>query len=411
MPRFLSFFFSLILLAPAPLSAAAATAVLPAARAFVVPNVTLPPAAVTAAPFRLYQAPPIAPQAAATLPAAGPAEFTTPASPADPQAAPDRQAAGAVSVGTLGGLAADLETSRLSGGDPAASFNRLFDQTGLRNPSTAVEPGAPPAPASAASRYRLKLNRSGLSRGEDVRTFATRRYGDKPGTSALGRLRRLGSGFEELIADPGLVIRIKEFERFVHDQRLGNEDSWAAREKFSAHLGKRVVYRALVLDEKEYREVLKNGMKSTAALKHPPLDENHGRSSLQKTFTAKLYGSTDSPLLSVTELPDVAKAAAFRFLQNDPAGSTKTIRLFTITIPELDVLYPEKTDPERPPVMADPHVGWPMTIYSPHDAHQYIYDRKVESLVLYGIGPEEIVASESIPGDSGSYWYTEPRPN
>ena len=134
-------------------------------------------------------------------------------------------------------------------------------------------------------------------------------------------------------------------------------------------------------------------------------------SNLQGELLRKLSQGSGSFFLSVADRPNVAKAAAAAFLYKfrrpllgwfDPRRRSDTnIYLFTIQVPELDIVFPEVGNPHNP--MQTSLVESQLVIHAPNgDRQEYPYDRSVESMILYEIGPEEIVRSEPV---SGRYSY------
>jgi len=266
-----------------------------------------------------------------------------------------------------------------------------------------------PEDAPITSRYRLQLNREGASSLETLDTFAEERYGIEPGKNALRRLRKLNPRFEELIADPGLVIRLKRFEEFIRANNFSLMDPWLARERFSEALGHKVLYRALVLTNEEYRAILAKGMGSPRTLTETFLGPGEIWEDLKGLYLMKVAGiDRDSPILSLTEIPDVAKAAASAFLYKfrrpilgifDPKrDKSKAIYMFTVKVPELDIIFPEAAHLLAPPIIESHMVGQILRVHSPRGKASYVYDPSVESLVLFKIGPEEILSSQRVNG-------------
>src|SRR5690348_3070031 len=98
---------------------------------------------------------------------------------------------------------------------------------------------------SFSEEHRIQFFKNSLGRSGSIENLAVERYGESVGASALARLRQMGHGFEELISDPGIVLRLDDFEKFLSSQPKSN--AWDSREKYRMHLGTTRVYRALAL--------------------------------------------------------------------------------------------------------------------------------------------------------------------
>jgi len=320
----------------------------------------------------------------------------------------------------------------------AAKVARAIPGSGASLDLAALAPNETPmhpeATAVTGTERRLDIERMIKKRIERLNhDYAPYRYADA-GISARNILRQLGPRFDELLVDPGLVLRIEAFADFVRANRLNDANPWRARLLFSSSLGARTVYRALALTDEERQNILRAGIFSTLALKTRGLvrrdlpklpflgapadlfrDFDGGKGSaklhigmdgeefvlkryvletppgifpIAKAFDLKLSALLiESPVLSVAEKPEIALAAAKPYLGNNPG---KQLVLFELEVPELDLLYPQN-EHEPHAVVANKSAGSLIRITNPEGNHTtYTYGREAESFLLHWIGPDEI---------------------
>ncbi|MGK5086906.1 hypothetical protein WDW86_05060 [Bdellovibrionota bacterium FG-2] len=225
--------------------------------------------------------------------------------------------------------------------------------------------------------------------------FASTRYG-RGGLNVLQRLRALSPGFGKLIVDPGLTIRLDEFEAFVKTNNLLKEDPWHVRDKFKQFLGETTLYRALALTPEEFETIQRVGIGSKLAhLK--TLQANYFEKSLNQEMdlrVTKVGGNWLDPLMSVTDYPDVANAVASRY-----ASPGKKVYLFTLKVPELDIIYQSF----HSEVMKYPYSRASTDLHVVQGGKRIILpfpSRKVESFLLYYVSPNQIVSSQLVEPES-----------
>jgi hypothetical protein len=226
--------------------------------------------------------------------------------------------------------------------------------------------GPAPCRAGLESSARLRTMMATANSIRDFEKYANTRY-DFKALGYLKRLEKLNPEFNVLVVDPGLLLRMDQFENFVSDNNLRDSDPWTVRQLFSASLGTRVVYRALSLDYTEYRNTQKVGMDSAAL-----------RSGVDQASLVNLFSNTlefqinrrvsprgenrQDTLLSVSESPEIAVSAVVQnrtgtvgqlMMSGDPLAAmtsfwtqaAKQIYVFKVNMPEIDLIFrDEKSD-------------------------------------------------------------------
>lgn len=252
---------------------------------------------------------------------------------------------------------------------------------------------------------------------DNYRSFAIARY-SFGGTDALKRLQSLSPEFGALIVDPGLVIRIDEFESFVRENRLAGGDPWSVREAFSRKLGTRVVYRAMVVDYAEHQRIMKHGIAS-ALLRNPrTTDENIAESlslNLSYLIERRIAGrvSENDSIMSVSDIPEISASAAainrvssvrngmmqgglFGMWTSMMSQGLKSVYLYEIKVPEIDIIFRGDKNDVLPTSLhsekTDIHVA---TMKSGIQSFKFD-DRRVESFILLNIEPTEIVSARPL---------------
>ncbi|MBL7714352.1 MAG: hypothetical protein JNL01_02725 [Bdellovibrionales bacterium] len=241
--------------------------------------------------------------------------------------------------------------------------------------------------------------------------FARNRYWSPKGQHgeiAEAQLTSLGPNFRSLIVDPGIVLRMDEFVAFVQAQGLtDSSDVWMVREKFSKHLGKKRVYRALALNPADVQAIEAHGILSSTFRNNGEDDEYPLIESLFSMALGRIrqMAPDSDPYLSVTDYPDVALAATwpYRFSgKKNFLGITRAVEngkkvyLMTLDVPVLDLLEPGK-NPDRPTHflgLAIFEPGNQLLIKNGSDKKTYPFDHQVESFVMYSIDRSEIVSIE-----------------
>ena len=275
---------------------------------------------------------------------------------------------------------------------PASDCPQFFEQlSSLLKPSASRE-GSRIAFISEAARMV-----------ENAQSFSLQRYG-KEGPKLLKRLEKLNPHFAALIVDPGLVLRLDQFEKFVKQNHYSKLDPWELRRLFSKSLGSRRVYRALSLSEEEVEQMKTMGMKSKLINvfddyvkdKNPKWVNYELNANLNKQVIDRAaYPAAYDSLLSVTEMPEVGIAVSKRYLE-----ANKNVYLFELEVPELDILYQKQKG------LLDYAEGanrYYLRLTRGSHVEEYPYaDRKTESFILYQVNASEIksvkkIAPEEIP--------------
>lgn len=238
------------------------------------------------------------------------------------------------------------------------------------------------------------------------------RYGHE-GMARAQRLAKLDPSFQVLIVDPGLVLRLDQFEKFVVDNALASGDPWAARQAFAESLGTRKVYRSLVVDSLTHQAILKSGIESNL-VRSGASDSTKAlylEGKLDRAIADRMQPRGENkrdPLLSVSDHVEVASAAT-SFSRVNSVGSafsmggpfammTEMFRqgfqqtyVYELRIPEIDIVH----TPTGDRLLRSPVAGMNITISSFGGLPKtYSFsDRQVESFILLKIEPSEIVSA------------------
>ncbi|MFN8847943.1 MAG: hypothetical protein ACK5V3_10195 [Bdellovibrionales bacterium] len=249
---------------------------------------------------------------------------------------------------------------------------------------------------------RFEINRHGLQ-NKSHEDFAMLRYGDL-GIKALESLKNIGKEFEVLIVDPGIVARIIQFVEFVSKNNLEMTPPKSVRSLFASVLGKKTMYRALVLNEKEMNDIKQNGMKAVSLInsKSHFLTDYPLLQMFWKRRSDNPFPDGD-PMISITVHPEIAVAAASIFLYRnskpifglDLKFEKKDIYLFEIEVPVIDILIPES---HQFSVLRTKHIGFSIEIqnFTRKTNTHYGYGPDVESFLLYEVHPQEILQVSKI---------------
>ncbi|MBY0384376.1 hypothetical protein K2X05_04385, partial [bacterium] len=132
-----------------------------------------------------------------------------------------------------------------------------------------------------------------LGRVANIQRFIQNRYSSFIAINQRieGRLYALGGdNFITLAADPGLMMRLSEFEEFIaNNPNLKTMDPWEVRKIFSNHLGTKKFFRALALTPEENQIVLEQGMDSyfTRSMRKMSAEERSEKT--RAVFSAPLF--------------------------------------------------------------------------------------------------------------------------
>lgn len=233
----------------------------------------------------------------------------------------------------------------------------------------------------------------------DLGQFARQRYGEI-GLALLARLYQLSDRFSPLIIDPGLVLRFSEFEEFVRSRGLADRDPFEVREAFKESLGTKMLYRGVVLTDDEFAVVRKVGLASALLRNHAGAWSTSDL--LGQTFpqlvTTRVIGDIKDrmldPLISVTEVRDVAVGVGARYAETRPDAK---LYIFTLKVSTLDLVF-ESSAPHAILPYPTNTAEYSMVIKSRsgQTSVQKFADPAVESFLLYDVLPEEIVSWEIV---------------
>jgi len=261
-----------------------------------------------------------------------------------------------------------------------------------------------PGDFSRSEFYQLRSRRI-----KDHLKYSSIHYGNQ-GPFILEKLKELGDSFESLIVDPGLVIRLDDFSNFVKALPSGKYSSWQARKLYSEYLGKRTVYRGLVLLPEEALEMSATGINSRFFD-----DEKNQRESLfdqvvedsgtLNLINDRLEGKLKNSILqSVSDYPDVAIAVANHFGEKREGARLYLVR---ITAPELDLIHFDGQVFINYKWSSEAWIksGVALNVKQPNgQVRRYPLSRSIESFVNYRLDKTEIESiSEVNPENLYSY--------
>lgn len=233
--------------------------------------------------------------------------------------------------------------------------------------------------------------------GDRYDEFAQTFYSEFPfsrnkGLQFLKAIRLLHPQLEELVYEPGIVLRLDQFIRFIREHPgLG---PYEALNLFKEHLGTRRFYRALALDPE-----------SALALQTRPgpllsksLFQKLGRNeplkvvaySLNEDMKKQVSKANGEFLLSISAIPEVSIAVAQQVLAQEPSQN-KSIYLIAIDVPVLDTLPLDSLDYYGPANIS-------LINKATGAMKQLKYDESLESFLLFGIETGEILEVQKVEG-------------
>lgn len=177
----------------------------------------------------------------------------------------------------------------------------------------------------------------------DLETYAKNRYGDF-GPIALKKLHSLCEYYPSLIAFPGLIIEIENFEKFITDNHVKCGDPWQAAKQFSDSLGTTTVYRGINLNDEEFENVRENGIQSNAVRKNKKLEPYDNFSFPMELLRrarpdqVRLKPDLADRTLSLSSDPDISRTVSRAFASFKDVGK-RYMYVFKIEIPKLENLF------------------------------------------------------------------------
>ncbi len=234
-------------------------------------------------------------------------------------------------------------------------------------------------------------------------------WGDSPKRVTIhGTFAEQYPHLAQLNLDQGLVTHLPEFVEFLRPQ--GAEDHLATRASFREHLGVQTVWRGIVLTEEEAERTRTEGIESDFLRKQNSLPSviEHFEANVLSVYFSELVErhfrgeNYHSPLISVSSHKDVAIAVGRYF--GDLYRGGKSLYLFKIRIPEIDLVYYTEHAAKISPILQDSvrnGTHFHVTVDGIHSS--YPWGRQVESYVMYKINPKEIV-EVSKPEVSKTSW-------
>ncbi len=209
------------------------------------------------------------------------------------------------------------------------------------------------------------------------------------GSEFLNKVRAINPSWEKLVVNPGVVQNQTRFFKFVIKNKLQSLSAEKVYQIYAKHLGRVVVYRAIVLDKQIRPESLQEEpLLSLFLKKQKQFDDYEFRTpNIYKELTSHLRNSSATFSMSVTYIREVALAVANSFLARDP--KTKRVILFELSIPKIDLISADSKS------IFDTVQYKGKKIYIVNGSNvegEFLLDRKVESIIFGGILPEEILS-------------------
>lgn len=187
----------------------------------------------------------------------------------------------------------------------------------------------------------------------------------------LRKLRTLGPKWEELVADPSLMLKPGVFEKFIkfigsedekesssEEKESSSEDPWAARKRFARSLGASKVYRAIWVNPSVINSIKLQAKKQRiimpgrCAQESKSCDCSEVLNNFELTMSEHVTGEDASAGLyqSVSSNPKIAEAVANRTRMSAYAKAQrvfggieewgqKKVYLITLLIPNIDLFY------------------------------------------------------------------------
>jgi len=240
---------------------------------------------------------------------------------------------------------------------------------------------------------------SGVSYGDTNWTKVIRAWGDSPERITIhGIFAQQNPQLAQLNLDQGIITHLPELLEFLESHNT--EDYLAARESFKQYHGKRTVWRGMILSDEEAEKIRVKGIESNFLRKTndiPSLIENF-EANVQSVYFKELveihfHGENyQSPLVSVSSHKDIAIAVGRHFGRRFLSEKGKSLYLFEIQIPEIDLIYYTEHAARLPSKLDSlARNGTHLHISVNGVDSSYPWNRHTESYVMYKINPEEIV--------------------
>lgn len=240
---------------------------------------------------------------------------------------------------------------------------------------------------------------SGDAYGDANWTKVISAWGDSPEKVTIhGIFAQLNPHLAQLNLDQGVVTHLPEFVEFLKSQ--DQNDYLAARESFKQHLGSNTVWRGMVLSDEEAEKIRYEGIESDFLRKSGDMlstIENFEANVLSVYFNEVVerhfHGENYwSPLVSVSSHKDVAIAVGRNFGGRALVEEGKSLHLFKIQIPEIDLVYYTEHAARLPAKLQDlVRNGTPLHVSVNGTESSFPWDKHTESYVKYKINPAEIV--------------------
>ncbi len=165
----------------------------------------------------------------------------------------------------------------------------------------------------------------------------------------LKELRKLGPRWEELAADPGLMLRPQFFEALL--ELVKGEDvasPWEARKQVAKALGPDTAYRALWISHEYAKKLSDTELRKQEVLlpkkcfdAGSACDCDRVLDNIELLLRRHVESGGQSKAQSVTKSQDNAIAVAnrIRLDSDDPYDPTKGVYLLTLRVPKIDLFY------------------------------------------------------------------------
>lgn len=253
---------------------------------------------------------------------------------------------------------------------------------------------------------RVDYMKEMVQQQSDLDAFSKDRYGDY-GPIAMDTLEEMCKEYLPLIAFPGLILQLENFEKFVRDKKLECGDPWKAAQLFSDSLGTTTVYRAINLSDDDFANIKKEGIQSNAVrwfVNLKPYSKFSFAMELMRRARedkVRLKPNLSDRVMSLSSDPEISRTVSFAYASYKDIGK-KNMYLFKIEIPKLENLYispanselceyPARTNEEfHPDLVGNPSVMRPILCKSS------FFPEKIETFAEFVIEPDEIKEYEKV---------------
>lgn len=229
--------------------------------------------------------------------------------------------------------------------------------------------------------------------------FALQEYGEELGPQVYERLKKINPNFIPLLASPGIVNYLSEFELFSKGiKKIDSVSHEEIYQSFKEHLGTETYYRGLRLTPEEYKRVTEHGMlprfyNIAAYVQDMPDTIRKGiRRGIENHQEGKAFYT-----MSITQEPAVALSEAD---QSRYAKADSAVFLFKFEMPKLEVFeYGSRIPYSKPSMQALIQDRSSLALLIKGAEIRIPLSPRVESFVVGGIEAAQIKEVWMAPAD------------